>query len=346
MTITEQKAFLQQYTGKAQAPAGFAQAWAETVAALQPEVQLAPVPFANPCGVYEQLTVTYQGRTVTARVIRPAAAGRHPLLLMYHDLNRSVRGWHHMTRFLALGFGTVALEAEPCKGDWQAKPAQADFRTRYLDALAVAKAALALPWVDADCVCTFGEGFGGGLALLAACLLLLSAAMELGYEPICAGVRQRYLFSVAFRMLALAAPLADYFAQYRADGVTSNVVLQCAMIAMLSVHLAMFFALICFNRRQNLLLRVLSGVTGVFPALTASAAVTLAVANLAQPIGLAIAAMLRAAGTVAAFLGDRLTASGALGGIRLKYESVWEGLLLCGGLSLMLIGAWLTASPI
>ncbi|MFR2149158.1 MAG: hypothetical protein ACLS7Z_00420 [Christensenellales bacterium] len=46
------------------------------------------------------------------------------------------------------------------------------------------------------------------------------------------------------------------------------------------------------------------------------------------------------------FLGDRLIASGALGGIRLKYESVWEGLLLCGGLSLMLIGAWLTASPI
>ena len=171
MTITEQKAFLQQYTGKAQAPAGFAQAWAETFAALQPEVQLAPVPFANPCGVYEQLTVTYPGRTVTARVIRPAAAGRHPLLLMYHDLNRSVRGWHHMTRFLALGFGTVALEAEPYKGDWQAKPAQADFRTRYLDALAVAKAALALPWVDAGCVCTFGEGFGGGLALLAACLL-------------------------------------------------------------------------------------------------------------------------------------------------------------------------------
>lgn len=45
------------------------------------------------------------------------------------------------------------------------------------------------------------------LCALAACLLLLSAAMELGYEPICAGVRQRYLFSVAFRMLALAAPL-------------------------------------------------------------------------------------------------------------------------------------------
>ena len=92
----------------------------------------------------------YEGRTVTARVIRPASAGQHPLLLMYHDLNRGVRGWHHMTRFLALGFGTVALEAEPYKGDWLADPAQAEFRTRYKDALAVAKAALALPWVDAE----------------------------------------------------------------------------------------------------------------------------------------------------------------------------------------------------
>ena len=82
-----------------------------------------------------------------------------------------MRGWHHMTRFLALGFGTVALEAEPYKGDWLADPAQAEFRTRYKDALAVAKAALALPWVDAERVYAFGEGFGGGLALLTACLL-------------------------------------------------------------------------------------------------------------------------------------------------------------------------------
>ena len=50
------------------------------------------------------------------------------------------------------------------------QPAQAAFRQRYLDALAVAKAALALPWVDTGRVYTFGEGFGGGLALLAASL--------------------------------------------------------------------------------------------------------------------------------------------------------------------------------
>ena len=99
MTITEQKAFLQTYTGKAQAPAHLAQDWADAVKELHFEAQTAPVEFANAYGVYERLTITYEGRTVTARVIHPASAGQHPLLLMYHDLNRGVRGWHHMTRF-------------------------------------------------------------------------------------------------------------------------------------------------------------------------------------------------------------------------------------------------------
>ena len=142
MTITEQKAFLRSYTGQAQAPTDFAQRWQETAAALHPAVSCAPVAFGNPCGVYERLTVTFDGRSVTARVIRPAADGVHPLLLMYHDLNRGVRGWHHITRFLALGFGVVAPEAEPFREDWKVQPAQAAFRQRYLDALAVAKAAL------------------------------------------------------------------------------------------------------------------------------------------------------------------------------------------------------------
>ena len=183
------------------------------------------------------------------------------------------------------------------------------------------------------------------LCALTACLLLLSAAMELGYEPLCAGIRQRYLFSIGLRTLALTVPLADYFGKYLMAGVASNVVLQCAMIVMLGVHLALFLALICFNRRQSLMLRALSGVLGVFPALTAAAATALAVANLAQPMGVAAAAIVRALGAVSVFLGDQLMAVSALGGIRLKYESVWEWLLLCGGLTLMMVGAWLTASP-
>ena len=131
----------------------------------------------------------------------------------------------------------------------------------------------------------------------------------------------------------------------RVAGVASNVVLQGLLIVMLGVDLALFFALICFNRRQSRRLRALSGVLGVFPALTASAAAALAVANLAQPVGIAAAALLRALGATGMFLGDRLMAANALGGIRLNDESGWEGLLLGGGLTLRTVGAWLTAAP-
>lgn len=171
MTITEQKAFLRTYTGATQPSTHFVQDWYDAFAVLNPAVATAPVACGNPYGIYGRLIITYNGRTVTARVIRPAGEGEHPLLLMYHDLNRSVRGWHHMTRFLALGFGVVAPEAEPFHEDWKEWPAQANFRQRYLDSLAAAKAALALPWVDHSRIYTFGEGFGGGLALMAASLL-------------------------------------------------------------------------------------------------------------------------------------------------------------------------------
>ena len=62
------------------------------------------------------------------------------------------------------------------------------------------------------------------LCALSACLLLLSAAMELGYEPICAGVRQRYLFSVVLRTLGLTAPLISAKVGLGIDEVLESVV--------------------------------------------------------------------------------------------------------------------------
>ena len=182
------------------------------------------------------------------------------------------------------------------------------------------------------------------LCALMVCLMLVSAAMELGYEPICGNIRQRYLFSVCLRTLALSAPLADYFPRYIAYGVLSNVVLQSAMLVTIGAHLALFCALILFNRRQPILLRLLSGVLGIAPALTAASGLALAAAGFAQ--GQMAAGILRAAGVLFAFFGDRLMAVTALGGIRLKYESVWEWLLICGGLMLMMTGAWMNAAPI
>lgn len=171
MTITEQKAFLQTYTGKAQAPAHPAQDWADAVKELHFEAQTTPVEFANAYGVYGAADNHLRRPHRHGACHPPGYSGAaSPAFDVPRSEPRRARLAPH-DAVLALGFGTVALEAEPYKGDWLADPAQAEFRTRYKDALAVAKAALALPWVDAERVYAFGEGFGGGLALLTACLL-------------------------------------------------------------------------------------------------------------------------------------------------------------------------------
>lgn len=141
-----------------------------------------------------------------------------------------------------------------------------------------------------------------------------------------------------------SVPLADYFPRYIAHGVMSNVVLQSTMLVMMGAHLALFCALILFNRRQPILLRLLSGALGIVPSLTAATAAALAAAGFAQ--GQAAAGILRAAGALFAFFGHQLMEVTALGGIRLKYESVWEWLLICGGMMLMMTGAWMSAAPI
>lgn len=65
------KGIFAQLHRQAQAPADFAQRWQETAAALHPAVSCAPVTFGNPCGVYERLTVIFDGRSVTARSSAP-----------------------------------------------------------------------------------------------------------------------------------------------------------------------------------------------------------------------------------------------------------------------------------
>lgn len=181
-----------------------------------------------------------------------------------------------------------------------------------------------------------------GMAVAAAsiCLLFLSTAMESGYRPVSGGVRQTYLAATMLRTGSLALMLIGYLGSYVAQGVPSNIVLQSAMIIMLVIHAVLFFGLVMFNRRQPLFLRALAGVTGVMPALTAAGAVSLCASYLFRPWPLPAAGALSALGAILAFLGDELITIKNLGGIRLKYYSIWVCLLIVGGYFLMLLGAW------
>lgn len=171
MIISEYKKKLEAYRGSTPIPADFREFWAARMAQAPLSVTTEPVPFANPMAVYENLTLSMGDFSIRARVIRPARAGKHPLVLMFHDLNREIRGWHHMTRFIAQGYGVVALDAPVNKADWRQNPEAIGFENYIRDALILAQFARKLPWVDEQRIVTWGEGLGGGLAIAAAAML-------------------------------------------------------------------------------------------------------------------------------------------------------------------------------
>ena len=185
----------------------------------------------------------------------------------------------------------------------------------------------------------------GGMAVTASslCMLWLSTAVESDYRPISRGIRQTYLAGTLLRTGAIGLMMIHYFFSYAAQGLPSNVVLQCAMLIMLTIHAVLFVALVMLNTRQPLFLRALAGVTGAVPAMTAAAAAALAASWLFKPWPLPLLGVLGALGASLAFLGEELITVSNLGGIRLKYHSIWVCLLTIGGFTLMLLGAWTVA---
>ena len=115
------------------------------------------------------------GATLSARSIRPVGGKRVPTVLMFHDAGRPVRGWHHMTRFIALGYAVFALENR----------ADADAKTQLADAQAAARAALSLPTTLN--LMTWGEGLGGTLAIAAAAKQPQHVVKCAAQNPLCTG---------------------------------------------------------------------------------------------------------------------------------------------------------------
>lgn len=178
--------------------------------------------------------------------------------------------------------------------------------------------------------------------MAAACAVMwLAAAMEAGYPPVAGAVRQRYLAAMMLRAAAFLILLPMYFGLYLGYGVSSNVILQSTMLIFLFAHLLLTLALVAFNGRQPLFLRALSAVLGVFPALSAAAAVALAVTKIAMPPLEAAFAVIGALGAVMAFLADKTRTLCDIGGIRLRYTPIWTSFMMETGFLMMILGAWI-----
>lgn len=172
MTITEQIEALSSWQGDARCPADLKNQWYRKLpSARDILVRAENIPFHNPCAVYERLSISCAGQVIAdARCIRPVGDGPFPTIFMFHDIGRKVRGWHHMTRFVACGYAVIALENCSIPDSVQDLTAQI-LEQNYVAAYAAAVAALALPFTDNDHLAAWGEGFGGALAVFTAAML-------------------------------------------------------------------------------------------------------------------------------------------------------------------------------
>ena len=133
------------------------------------------IDFANPCARYSEVSFELGTDVVHARLIEPAgrtrASERVPLCLMFHDVDRPVRGWHHMTRFVAMGYAVLALDDDVIGvDDLEQGIASPAFTERVRWGLAIAKVARDLDGIDPDRIFAWGEGLGGGVALAVSAL--------------------------------------------------------------------------------------------------------------------------------------------------------------------------------
>lgn len=152
----------------------------DVVEALRPsarpsQISLTAIDIENPCAEYSEVSFKVGERGFVARLVMPRGICRPapsvPCCLMFHDVDRPVRGWHHMTRFAASGFAVLALDDEPVSSEDLADGiASAAFIDRAQAGLALAEVARALDGVDPDRVFAWGEGLGGGIALAIAAL--------------------------------------------------------------------------------------------------------------------------------------------------------------------------------
>ena len=117
------------------------------------------IDMGNPAACYWSVSGESLGRSIRARLVLPSGQGAHPLILMFHDAGRPVRGWHHMTRFAGVGMAVLALDQE-----------EGPFEDVLLDAIALMAATRAVSVLDPSSISTWGEGLGGALALGVAAL--------------------------------------------------------------------------------------------------------------------------------------------------------------------------------
>lgn len=187
-----------------------------------------------------------------------------------------------------------------------------------------------------------------GSALLAGCaaalmFFFLGESMEAGYRPVSRYVRQRYLAAILLRAGGYGTLTLSLFRLYASGGLPTNIVLQSAMIVMLFVHMVMFLGFAAFVRAQQPMLRVLTGLLGVLPALAAAAALSVAASLIGVSPLAAIYGFMIAGGVMLLFLTEQLYMIDRIGLVPIPLNGLITCALSLLGHALLITAAWLMA---
>ena len=190
------------------------------------------------------------------------------------------------------------------------------------------------------CVLATGSAAAAGCAAAMA-LFFLAEGMESAYPPVAGGVRQRYLAAMLLRGGGYAALTLSLFRLYASGGLPTNIVLQSAMIVMMFVHAVLFLAFAAFERQQMPVLRVLTGVLGLLPALAGAAALAAAASMMGGAA--AAAGVCLAAGAVVLFMMEEARMIFEIGLVQARFAGLVIALMMLLGCALLLCGAWTAA---
>lgn len=184
---------LQQYMGSGICPSDFNQYWNEQltqVDCMTLDYQLEKKEFFNGRAHYYDLFFKgVDGATIHAKYLCPSEGENIPIVLVFHDYKQGSKSWHHLTRYIGLGYAVLAMD---CRGQGGMSEDiggvigstvcghlmigvddeldRMYYRKVYLDAYVLSKIAAALPQIDPLQIITYGQGQGGALAIVAAAL--------------------------------------------------------------------------------------------------------------------------------------------------------------------------------